>query len=85
MTAIVRKQGRCLWWCGILMLCLAICFQLLGSTGTLFDFNDAEDAFQASVLVGYTITSSVSSWVPWLMSVVGLELTQLFFGHQILL
>ncbi len=58
-------------WYGILLLCLAICFQLLGAPGTLFDFADSEDDFQASVMFGYTITSNNPVFLPLLTSFVG--------------
>jgi hypothetical protein len=58
-------------WCGILILCFVICFQLLGAPGTLLGFADSEDDFQTSVMVGYTITSAPSFSLPWLTSFFG--------------
>ena len=71
MSAIFKTHISCLSWCGILLLCLAICFQLLGAPGTLFDFTDSEDDFQASVMFGYTITSDTPVIFPSLTSFVG--------------
>lgn len=55
-------------WCGILILCLAVCFQLLGAPGTLFNVADAEDDFQASVMMGYSIGTATVSFLPPLTS-----------------
>jgi hypothetical protein len=71
MSAVLKTHIRPLSWGGILLLCLAICFQLLGAPGTLFDFADSEDDFQASVMVGYTITSDTPVFFPSLTSFVG--------------
>lgn len=68
MAAIAKRHITSISWCGILILCLAICCQLLGAPGTLFTFADSEDDFQASVILGYTITSGTSSFLPWLTS-----------------
>jgi hypothetical protein len=68
MTAILKTHISCLSWCGILLLCLAICFQLLGAPGTLLDFADSEDDFQASVMIGYTIASGAFSPLSYLIS-----------------
>jgi hypothetical protein len=58
----------CFSWGGILILCLAICFQLLGVPGTLLNCADSEDDFQASVMIGYTIGSVPGSLLPFLIS-----------------
>ena len=71
MTALVRRHVSFLSWCGVLILCLAICTQLLGAPGTLFDFADSQDDFQASVMSGYTITSVTTSALPSLRSFFG--------------
>ena len=71
MTEILETHISWFSWCGILLLCLAICFQLLGAPGTLFDFADSEDDFQASVMQGYTITSDTPVFLPSLKSFVG--------------
>jgi hypothetical protein len=71
MTAILKSHISLLSWCGILLLCLAICLQLLGAPGTLFNFADSQDDFQASVMVGYTITSDQPVFLLTLKSSVG--------------
>ena len=71
MSAILKTHINCLSWCGILLLCLTICFQLLGAPGTLFDSADSEDNFQASVMFGYTITSDMPVFLPLLTSFFG--------------
>jgi hypothetical protein len=67
----LTRHVTSLTWCGILILCLAICIQLLGAPGTLFDFADSDDDFQASVVSGYTVTSGTTSCVPSLRSFFG--------------
>ena len=64
MTAGIRRLISSASWCGVLILCFAICFQLLGAPGTLFNFADSEDDFQASVMLGYTIASGTVSVLP---------------------
>ena len=55
-------------WCGIFILCLSVCFQLLGVPGTMFNVADSEDDFQASITGGYTITTAPVSFLPRLTS-----------------
>jgi hypothetical protein len=69
MTAVMQRHLTSVSWCGILILCLAICFQLLGVPGTLFNVIDSEDDFQSSVAVGYTIASGIASMVLFLKCV----------------
>lgn len=68
MPAILKKHITSLSWCGIVILCLAVCFQLLGVPGTLFNFADSQDNLQASVLLGYTIVTGTANFRPWLIS-----------------
>ena len=69
MATVIRKHLLFLSWGGILILCLAVCLQMLGVPGTLFSFVDFEDDFQASVITGYTITSGSVSFSPYLTPV----------------
>lgn len=74
-----KRHITSLSWCGIFVLCLAICFQLLGVPGTLFNFADSEDDFQASVMLGYTIIAAAVSLLPWLKSLFGsIEITVMY-------
>lgn len=59
MAAMLKRYSVYL---SIVILCLAICFQLLGTPGTLFDLADSEDDFQASIMVGHTMTSNTPSY-----------------------
>ena len=53
--------------CGVCILCIAVCFQLLGVPGSLLEFADFEDEFQASIMTGFTITAGVVSLLPGLI------------------
>ena len=68
MTQVLRKHISVSSWFGILVLCLAVCVQLLGVPGTIFNVMDAQDNFQASVMLGFTIASGTASMLPWLTS-----------------
>jgi hypothetical protein len=60
----MEKRVIAISWCGIFILCLAVCFQLLGVPGTLLNFADSEDDFQASVMTGYSITTAAACFMP---------------------
>jgi hypothetical protein len=64
----MQKRITILAWCGIFILCLAVCFQLLGVPGTLLNVTDSEDDFQASVMMGYSIVTATVSFLPRLTS-----------------
>jgi hypothetical protein len=66
MTALMRRHIKIISWCGVLVLCLSVCVQLLGVSGTLLYFADSEDDFQTSVMVGFTIVSGSVTFLPWL-------------------
>ena len=68
MTRVVHRRISATCWCGILALCLAIFFQLLGVPGTMFNVFDSQDNFQASVMLGFTIASGTVSLLTWLTS-----------------
>lgn len=72
MSVISQKHMKFASYFGILILCLAVCIQLLGVQGTLLNFVDSEDDFQASVMIGYTITSGRVSLLPYLPRLVAL-------------
>jgi len=66
----------------ILLLCLAVCFQMPGVPGSMFDYADSDDdAFQASVILGCTITSSSSFLQPRLTCSFGSTDTPLSFDY----
>ena len=69
MIALMQRHVASASCCGIFILTLAVCFQLLGVPGTLLNFVDFEDACQASITVGYTVTSSSVSLFPYLTRV----------------
>ena len=71
MSVMIKNHVHAVSWCGIVILCVAIFFQLLGAPGTLFDVADSEDDFQASVMFGYTITSNTPVFLPWATSFFG--------------
>jgi hypothetical protein len=66
MTDLLHRHISASSWCGILVLCLAICFQLLGVPGTMFNVIDSQDHFQASVMLGLTMVSGTASLLFWL-------------------
>jgi hypothetical protein len=69
----MQKRITALSWCGIFILCLAVCFQLLGVPGTLLNFADSEDDFQASVMTGYSITTAPVSFLPRLTTLLAIS------------
>ena len=71
MTAVMQRHVASISWWGISILCVAVCIQLLGVPGTLFDITDSEDDFRTSVTTGYSITTSPLSPFASLMSFVG--------------
>lgn len=58
--ATVRALITSASWVAILVVCISICFQLLGVPGTMLDLGESEDDFQTSIMVGYTITSNMA-------------------------
>lgn len=68
MTGVLHRHISASCWWGILVLCLAIFFQLLGVPGTMFNVIDSQDDFQASVMLGFTIASGTASLLTWLIS-----------------
>ena len=62
----MQRRITALAWCGIFILCLSVCFQLLGVPGTLFNVADSEDDFQASVMTGYSLATTAISFLPML-------------------
>lgn len=66
MKRVMQRRITALAWCGIFILCLSVCFQLLGVPGTLFNVADSEDDFQASVMTGYSLATTAISFLPML-------------------
>ena len=81
----VQKSKGLLAWCGILVLCIAVGFQLLGVAGTLLNIFDSEDDYQASVMTGYTIPTAAAALLGGPISVTAVFKTPLasaFLGSE---
>jgi hypothetical protein len=52
----------------VALLCIAVCFQVLGVPWTLFDFTDSDDVFRLSVMAGFALVSCPAWLSPWLLS-----------------